>query len=187
MVRNRRLNQRRSALTVHPARLSPQQSAQPVRHSVALPVILQLPHGGTAMSRPSIVWITTDSVRADHTSLCGYQRETTPNLQTFANEDESQSFRRSFAHAIWSLPSVASILTGRYPSNHGPPLADRRAGTGQEPDSRPHVQQRRTDPRPAQAPRRLLRPRAGKERLDEHVDEPFHRPPGYIVQISGEQ
>lgn len=71
------------------------------------------------MTRPSVVWVTIDSVRADHTSLCGYRRETTPNLRAFAGEDGSHSFERCFAHGIWSLPSVASIFTGRYPSRHG--------------------------------------------------------------------
>lgn len=71
------------------------------------------------MPRPSIVWITVDSVRADHTSLCGYRRETTPNLRALADKEGGKAFQQCFSHAIWSLPSVASIFTGTYPSHHG--------------------------------------------------------------------
>lgn len=71
------------------------------------------------MARSSIVWITIDSLRADHTSLCGYQRETTPNLRRLAADGRSRAFQQCFSHGIWSLPSVASMFTGTPPSRHG--------------------------------------------------------------------
>lgn len=69
--------------------------------------------------RPNVVWITVDSLRADHTTLAGYERDTTPNLQKVADEDEGVAFPNSVAQGMWSLPSASSLLTGTYPSYHG--------------------------------------------------------------------
>lgn len=67
----------------------------------------------------NIIWITIESTRADHTSLHGFDRETTPNLRRIANLDDSRSFSECISHGIWTRPSSASILTGTYPSHHG--------------------------------------------------------------------
>ena len=69
--------------------------------------------------RPNIVWITLDSVRADHTSVAGYHRDTTPNLERIAGRPGGTALTNCFAHANWSLPSVASMLTGTYPAYLG--------------------------------------------------------------------
>lgn len=69
--------------------------------------------------RPNVVWITVDSLRADHTTLAGYERDTTPNLQKIADEDEGVALPNTVSQAIWSLPSASSLLTGTYPSYHG--------------------------------------------------------------------
>jgi len=68
--------------------------------------------------RPNVVWITLDSVRQDHTSIDGYDRETTPNLQSIANRPSGVAFDTCIAAANWSLPSAASIATGTYPEYH---------------------------------------------------------------------
>lgn len=68
---------------------------------------------------PNIVWVTMESTRADHTTLEGHHRDTTPNLQRIANRPRGQSFDQCFSHGIWTLSSSASILTGVYPSRHG--------------------------------------------------------------------
>jgi arylsulfatase A-like enzyme len=67
---------------------------------------------------PSIVWLTLESTRADHTSLGGHDRDTTPNLRRIAEDPRGRSFSQCFAHGIWTLASSASILTGTYPSHH---------------------------------------------------------------------
>lgn len=67
----------------------------------------------------NVVWIVYDSVRADHSSVCGYDRPTTPNLERIASRESGATFSNATAHAIWSLPSTASILTGTSPSYHG--------------------------------------------------------------------
>ena len=72
-----------------------------------------------SMSQPSIIWLTFDSLRADRTSVHGHSRETTPNLNKLSQRDLGNKIDSCFSHGIWSLPSVASILTGRYPIEHG--------------------------------------------------------------------
>ena len=70
-------------------------------------------------SRPNVLWITLDSVRADHTSVGGYDRDTTPNLQRIADADGGEYFSSCFAAGNATALSAASILTGTYPSHHG--------------------------------------------------------------------
>ncbi|MDY6778296.1 MAG: sulfatase [Candidatus Nanohaloarchaea archaeon] len=64
--------------------------------------------------RPPVVFIVLDTVRQDRVSCYGYDRETTPNLDAFA-EDATQ-YMDAVAQAPWSVPSHASLLTGKYPS-----------------------------------------------------------------------
>lgn len=69
--------------------------------------------------RPNIVWITLESIRQDHTSLGGYQRDTTPRLKRLAKEAAGQSFSSCISHGKWTGTSSASILTGAHPATHG--------------------------------------------------------------------
>ncbi|WP_411966230.1 sulfatase [Haloferax sp. YSMS24] len=69
--------------------------------------------------RPNIVWITLESTRADHTTMGGYDRETTPNVQRIADSEGGRYFSQCYSHGIWTLASSASILTATYPSHHG--------------------------------------------------------------------
>lgn len=68
-------------------------------------------------SRPNVVVVCIDTVRADHTSLYGYERQTTPNFERIA--ERGLVLGRHFANASWTKPSVASIITGLHPSAHG--------------------------------------------------------------------
>lgn len=70
------------------------------------------------MDRPNVLWISLESFRADHTSLLGYERDTTPELARLASLDGWQTHDRCFAHGVWTRSSTASILTGTYPSAH---------------------------------------------------------------------
>ncbi|NHN48720.1 sulfatase [Halostella sp. JP-L12] len=69
--------------------------------------------------RPNVLWITLDSVRADHTTVGGYDRDTTPNLQRIADSEGGEYFSNCFAAGNATALSAASILTGTYPSHHG--------------------------------------------------------------------
>jgi uncharacterized sulfatase len=68
--------------------------------------------------RPNIIWLTLDSVRQDHTSMDGYHRDTTPNIQAIADSEDSVAFSSCFSHARASATSIPSILSGTYPSRH---------------------------------------------------------------------
>ncbi len=57
-----------------------------------------------AASLPDLLLIVLDTVRADHLSLYGYRRDTTPRLRANAN---------------WTVPAHASLFTGLVPSGHG--------------------------------------------------------------------
>lgn len=67
---------------------------------------------------PNIVWLTLDSIRADHTTMGGYERDTTPHLQRIADSAHGTSFSQCIAHTNWTRASTASIVTGTYPSHH---------------------------------------------------------------------
>jgi len=69
--------------------------------------------------QPTIIWLTLDSVRADHTSLGGYSRETTPNLARIANTEGGWHSKRCIAAGTGTSASSGSILTGTYPFRHG--------------------------------------------------------------------
>ncbi len=71
------------------------------------------------MRTPNVVWITLESTRADHTTMGGYARDTTPNLDRIAGASRGRSFRNCHTHGIWTLASSASILTGTVPTHHG--------------------------------------------------------------------
>ena len=61
-----------------------------------------------------IVW---DTVRAANMSAHGYGRRTSPNLETLAGR--GVRFDLAFATSSWTLPSHASIFTGRWPHELG--------------------------------------------------------------------
>lgn len=67
-------------------------------------------------NRPNIIWITLDSVRADHTSMSGYRRDTTPNLQRISDSVSGVAFKNCFSHSSSTHPSSGAILTGKPPS-----------------------------------------------------------------------
>lgn len=75
-------------------------------------------HEGTrvAKGKPNIILVTFDALAAADMSLYGYPLKTTPNIDAFANE--CFVFDRAIASSNWTRPSVASLLTGKYPNNH---------------------------------------------------------------------
>lgn len=63
---------------------------------------------------PNVLLVILDTVRADELSLYGYARQTTPELDEFAKG--ATVFDAAIATAPWTLPSHASLFTGRYPA-----------------------------------------------------------------------
>jgi arylsulfatase A-like enzyme len=68
-------------------------------------------------TRPDVIVILIDTLRADHMGVYGYGRDTTPNLDRFARE--SVVFRRAVSQTSWTKPSIPSLFTALYPSRHG--------------------------------------------------------------------
>jgi arylsulfatase A-like enzyme len=105
----------------------------------ALPQRAELPPPADA---PDVVLIVLDTVRAGSVSSYGYERPTAHVIDALASE--GALFLDATSPSTWSLPSHASLFTGRYPSSHGahaehrylddryPTLAQVLAGNGYE-------------------------------------------------------
>jgi choline-sulfatase len=80
-----------------------------------------------ATSKPNIVLITIDTLRADRLGCYGYRGAETPNLDRLASE--GIAFTNAVSHVPLTRPSHTSIFTSLYPYQHGvhdniaPPLA----------------------------------------------------------------
>jgi arylsulfatase A-like enzyme len=66
---------------------------------------------------PNVLLIVLDTVRADHLSLYGYPRPTSPNLERLARR--GIRFDQARAAAPWTLASHANLFTGRWPHELG--------------------------------------------------------------------
>ena len=60
--------------------------------------------------KPNILLIAIDSIRADHMSCYGYERQTTPHIDRFAQS--GTLFENTFSPHIPTTPAYASMLTG---------------------------------------------------------------------------
>jgi len=65
----------------------------------------------------NLLWITLDATRKDRLSCYGYEKKTTPYLDDFSKV--CLKFNNAFTTSPWTYPSVASMFTGKYPSEHG--------------------------------------------------------------------
>ena len=61
-------------------------------------------------SKPNIILIGIDSLRADHMSLYGYGRQTTPHIEKFA--EDGTVFENNFSPHIPTTSAYANMLTG---------------------------------------------------------------------------
>ncbi|MEZ5277943.1 MAG: sulfatase-like hydrolase/transferase [Opitutaceae bacterium] len=68
------------------------------------------------MSRPNILFITTDQQRFDHLGLKGLRAIDTPHLDRLGRE--GVHFDRAYCPSPVCTPTRVSLLTGRYPSSH---------------------------------------------------------------------
>jgi len=66
---------------------------------------------------PDVVLIVLDTVRAGSLGAYGYRRATSSEIERLARE--GVLFADATSPSTWSLPSHASLFTGRYPSSHG--------------------------------------------------------------------
>jgi arylsulfatase A-like enzyme len=70
-----------------------------------------------AANSPNVLVIVVDTLRADHLSSYGYSRPTSPNIDNLARD--GVLFENAIAPSSWSLPSHASLVTGRAVHEHG--------------------------------------------------------------------
>jgi len=73
--------------------------------------------GSGGSGPPNIVLITMDALRADHLTFNGYERNTSPYLESLASE--GANFGRAFSQATITVRSMASLFTSLYPQMHG--------------------------------------------------------------------
>jgi arylsulfatase A-like enzyme len=72
----------------------------------------QAPLPAKASSPPNIIVVMVDTLRADHMSLYGYERPTTPFIDHFASD--AMVFERARSQAACTFPSVNTLFTSRY-------------------------------------------------------------------------
>lgn len=89
---------------------SAEQSAEPAAQDAS--------QGETAPASapPNIIIYVIDTLRADRLGLYGYDKPTSPRLDALAAE--CVVFEQAYAPAPWTLPSLASILTSKFPCEH---------------------------------------------------------------------
>ena len=68
-------------------------------------------------SRPSVILITVDTLRADHLGCYGYPRDTSPTIDGLARE--SVLFERVATSMSTTLPAHTSLFTSSYPARNG--------------------------------------------------------------------
>ena len=84
--------------------------------AAALAALSAVGCGGDAVERPHVVLITVDTLRADHLSLSGYERATSPNIDAFA----AGAWHYPDATAVLPKtgPSIATHMSGLHPCVH---------------------------------------------------------------------
>jgi choline-sulfatase len=69
-----------------------------------------------AAGPPNLIVYLVDTLRAKSLGSYGGPAPVSPNVDAFA--EEATSFARATAQSPWTRPSVASIFTGQWPTNH---------------------------------------------------------------------
>lgn len=70
-----------------------------------------------ATPRMNVLIVSIDALRRDHLGCYGYNRVKTPHLDAFAAG--AVKFDNAHCSSSWTLPSMASMITGRYPGIAG--------------------------------------------------------------------
>jgi len=88
---------------------------------LAVGILVVSPAAAPAQSaqdtRPNVLLLTVDSMRADHLGPYGYSRPTSPRLDDFSRN--AAVFPSAMAVSSWTFPGIVSLLTGVYPARHG--------------------------------------------------------------------
>ena len=87
---------------------------QAVKSNPVEDVQVVLPKGDD--ERPDIIFISIDSLRADHLSSYGYFRETSPFMDELATQGVRFNWARS--NSPWTLPSHMTMFSGLFSTTH---------------------------------------------------------------------
>lgn len=72
--------------------------------------------------RPNLLLVTVDTLRADALGLYGYDRPTSPGIDAWARQ--ATRFEAAMATSSWTLPTLATLMSGELPSTtHTPDFA----------------------------------------------------------------
>ncbi len=66
---------------------------------------------------PNVILIVMDTARAENFGCYGYHRPTSPNIDEFSRE--ATFYANAVASSPWTVPTHASIFTGKDPFEHG--------------------------------------------------------------------
>jgi arylsulfatase A-like enzyme len=78
---------------------------------------------GAAPGTPDVLFVVIDALRADHVHSNGYERPTSPVLDSLAAS--GVSFQAAISTAPYTAPAHGSLLTGLLPGEHGVQWRDR--------------------------------------------------------------
>jgi arylsulfatase A-like enzyme len=70
-----------------------------------------------SVTPPNVILITLDTVRADHLGCYGYDRDTSPRIDEYAKT--ATLYKKPIATSPWTVPTHASLFTGKYSFEHG--------------------------------------------------------------------
>lgn len=89
-------------------------------YKVAWPYVETAVHAARTQAQssdqPNILFLVFDTLSAQHMSLYGYNRETTPNIARFA--EKSTVFHKHVAGGNFTSPGTSSLMTGTYAWSH---------------------------------------------------------------------
>ncbi len=78
-------------------------------------------------SKPNLLVISVDALRADRMQSQGYGKETTPCIDTFLAR--GTRFQHAISVAPWTLPSYGTLFTGLSPARHRAGVSPSREGS----------------------------------------------------------
>ena len=81
-----------------------------------LPALL-LASAPETQPKPDLLLVTVDALRGDRLLLSGYPRATSPQLERWARG--GIVYERAYSTSSWTVPAMASLMTGVAPGSHG--------------------------------------------------------------------
>jgi arylsulfatase A-like enzyme len=91
---------------------------------IAAGVVVSKTTGGLSDgTRPNVIFISLDTLRADHVFCYNkIKKQTSPNIDKIAKE--GYIFEKAYSTTSWTLPAHASMMTGLFPSSHNADRSD---------------------------------------------------------------